>query len=622
MKFSTRLVRLIFSSSFFVLLATPASALEVNPDSLGGHHDSPVFFEMFADSYIELKSAWDNLTLLPEGKVLIPPFETKELGDFTWETGQSWNLSWALRLQDFCYLLPLIEKYGEEHRSFIKNWFLQWDLMHQNQQKPNHGAWENMTTGIRAMILVYFLKKEEGQIPRDQQLITALRSALREHQKFLVDETHFDNNSNHGMWEAIALVELGRLFPDQNLKEMGLSRLLLLARKSVSGQGVHREHSPAYHFVFMNWLLDFSDYLKSIPDLNWDRLPQLEKISQSMMEAAYFLQDHHGNIPLIGDSDEMRLADKFIMKKTRDTDGLFFDKAAGYAIFKDSKRSRARRYITFNIQNLRPELPYHFHNDALAVYFNYDGEVILSDQGKYSYTWSNDRRYFTSCGAHNVIVPPMFLEPGKGLGATWGFGKILLAQNPWFRTASDRIIMGAKLTRNYRFNTLQKWMLFKSLNSDKPVTGKDAEPSQVRQEISKRYKTHTFWVNRRITIPRDKPEFMVEDVVGGDSQVVLVWNIGPDVAAVERLETDSDETGRRYEWLLVTKKRKKFKMTVEVDGEVAADDTTVLIKRGETSPLFGWYAPKFMKKTPSTVILVHLKKPSEVWVTTRLEKVR
>ncbi len=617
------LVRPLIGLCLTVLLVLPVPVLAANPDSPGGHHDSPVFFEMFADEYIEINSSRDNLTLLPEGKVLIPPFEMRELGDFfTWSTGRNWNKSWALRLQDFYYLLPLIETHGENHRNFVKNWFLEWYMMHQDYQKPNNGAWEYMTTGIRAMILVYFLKKEEMREPQDKNLITTLRRSLKEHQKYLVVDSHFDDNSNHGMWEAIALVELDRVFPEPKYKELGLARLLLLVRKSVSKLGVHQEHSPAYHFVFMTWLRDYTVYLKSIPNLNWDKLHKLEKFSQAMLEASYFLQDHHGYIPLIGDSDEQKVADRFVIKKTRDTDGLFFDKESGFAIFKDHKRSRTMRYIIFSIQNRVPQLPHHFHDDALAVYFNYDGEVLLSDQGKYSYTRSDDRKYFVSCGAHNVVVPPSFLKPELSLNLKRGAFGIMLVNSPWFRSTSDRVVMGAKFKKNYRVNDQLPCKLFETPGQEEPAADRNPNHLQDRQPGGRQSSIQTLSVNRRITIPRGKPELLVEDMVSGNSPAVLVWNIGPDVIKLERLEIDALDAGRRFEWRLVTKKRKRFKLTLEVDGEVAADEVTLYIKRGETSPVFGWYAPQFMKKVPSTVILLLLKKPSEVWVTTRLVKIR
>ena len=618
---TTSFVRRLNRSVWIVSLFLPAGAAAVESHARGGHHDSPVFFEKFADAYIELYSSRQNLTLLPGGKVHIPPFEIQELGEFTWSTGSNWNLSWALRLEDFYYLLPMIQVYGDVHRKFLKNWFFEWDVLHQDYQKPNDGAWEYMTTGIRSMILVYLLKQEESRPSRDELFITNLRRSLREHQKFLLVESHFDHDSNHGMWEAIALVELDRVLPNREYKDIGLKRLLLLVGQSVSQPGIHLEHSPAYHFVFLSWLLDYIAYLTSIRDLDWDRLAELERISQTMLEASYFLQDHHGFIPVIGDSDELRVEDRFRVKETRDAGGLFFDKKSGYAVYKDRRKSRLRRYIVFNIQNKKPELPHHFHNDALAVYYNYDGEVILGDQGKYAYTGSDDRSYFTSCSAHNVMVPPSFLEPAAGLGSTAKSGGIILARDPWFRATGGRVVMGGQFRRNYRIEPQLPWKLFEKPRMDGEGGDRD-DPPRKEQVAGSPIMNYTFTVNRRVTIPEREPELTVEDVVGGDSEAVLVWNIGPDVSTLERLETAGPDAGRRYEWQLVTKKRKKFKLTVEIDGKVAENEVSLLIKRGETSPIIGWYAPQFMKKVPAPVILLHLKKPSEVWVTTRLVKVR
>jgi hypothetical protein len=198
----------------------------------------------------------------------------------------------------------------------------------------------------------------------------------------------------------------------------------------------------------------------------------------------------------------------------------------------------------------------------------------------------------------------------------------MLADHPWCRRAPDRIVMGAGCHRRFRVNTALTAKVLASPDSGKGDSGPAAGAAGQAVPGPGQFQDHTFRQNRRITLPRGRPDLVVEDLVSGNSDAVLIWNLGPDVAAWRRLDSDGPDAWRRFEWELTTRKRRKFKLTVDIDGELAPGEVSLHIKRGGTSPVFGWYASQFMQKVPATVIVLWLKKRSDVWVTTRVEKIR
>ena len=606
----------------FLLVYWPDQAAGGTTPPTGDIHKSPVYFEMF-DQFVRAQHIQENFTLLPSGKILIPPFRVKDLGDFSWATGRSLDRSWALRLQDFKYLLPFIKSAKAEHRLFARDWVNNWDEAHRNHQKPSNAAWEAMTSAIRAMVLVYFLKKEELREPKDEVFIALLRRSVKEHQQFLAEGSRFDIDSNHGMWEAVALAELTRVFPSSKFRKTALRRFVGLVGRSVSLQGIHLEHSPGYHYVFLKWLLDNTAYLQSLrgkTDLN---LARMEAIGRKMLVASYFLQDHQGRKPVIGDTNEGEVEKRFRVQSTLDEDGVLFDRTAGYAIYKGNQIAGDRRYVVFNIQNKVPDLPYHFHNDALALYFNYDGEVILGDQGKYSYTWSEDRKYFVSLSAHNVVVPQVFLEPEAGMGFKIGKLGILLVKNPWVETSREQTVFGAKVTHRYRLDPAVSIRLLgpgvgKKMSPDRDVAGVDSSKAVEIKTIERL--ELSFW--RRVRIPTDSSQLIVEDSISGGSPMVLIWNIGSDVEQLEREGAGDKPNQKVYAWQLVTRRGNRFRMTIQVQGGTVADRAEVLVMKGQTEPPFGWYSPSYLEKQPSPVILYLLDEASDLIVTTKVEKIR
>jgi hypothetical protein len=551
-----------------VCLFAPSAGAGANASN--HYHDSPVYFEMFYEAHCD--SA--NLDLLPEGIIHIHPFGIRDVSKFSWVEPEiragATEFSWWVRLESLKHMLPFLRSSNEDHRVFLREWFERWYKHHKNLQAPNQAAWECMTTAIRSMVLVYYLKQADRWIPKDESLIAHLREVLRDHQTFLAKEENFDRKSNHGMWEAIGLFELTRVFPDSSYADLALDRMRFIVEKSVSKMGIHKEHAPGYHFSFLLWLHEYTTYLRSLTDLSWASLEKIEEIFQSMVNAAYFMQDHEGNIPTIGDTDESRVAaDWLLLKNTSDEDGVYFDKEAGYAIYKDRAKSELQRYIVFNIQNRNPGLPYHFHKDALAVYFNCDGEVILGDQGRYEYGHSPERRYFQSFAAHNTIFPLIYLDLSRGVKQSGTVSRSNLVTDPGAELEGDAVV-------------------FTATNSFVKITAR-----------------------RRVVIPKNEFMLKVRDRIVCSALVVLFWNLGADVEEIKQQERpDNDQS--RFEWEIRTKKDKKYLLSISINGQSNKDNISMHVIEGSLHPMIGWYAPGYLKKVPSKTIMLQLRPATQL----------
>lgn len=548
--------------SALALFASNAQAV-VSPPS---YTKSPVFFEMNRDGYVDSV----NADLLPQGKVELVPFGIQNVRVFDWRKHARTDRSWWLRIERFDYLLSSIESDDELHRRTAAKWFMSWYDAHKDGRSPNEGAWEGMIAGYRAMVLVRYLKIEERRKP-PAPILDQLRSAIREHQEFLADIRSFERNSNHGMWNVIGLFETTRVFPNDEYTATALERLTDLTRRSVSKKGIHREHSPSYHFAFMNLLDEYARYLGSLDGWNWDGMSELVDFRDSMERASFYLFDHKGRIPKIGDSGGWLDEELRESIDTSNNPWWFYDPVAGFAIVKDGPPSTRKRYLVFNIQNANNEttLVYHFHRDATAVYYSDDGEIILSDQGRYSYARSRMRDYFVSPAAHNAIFPIEFIE--------YSSGAPYFANRAWIDKGDEGVTFGVTAFGRH--------------------------------------------LTRTVEIPENGDYFVVNDKILGDERFVALWNLGPDVAKSENVRPGTAQEGeQRFRWILTTKRNRRFSIDITIKGNALPDVDTLRKVRGSKDPALGWYATGFETGVKSDVLRLDLSPLGVLQMTTRVEK--
>ena len=521
------------------------------------YEDAPVLFESFHLEYPDTANLW----LMPQGLISLPPLGIEQIDAFDWVNHERNDQSWWIRMERMDYLLPLIESDDEVHEELVHDWIVGWLDAHETKMKPNKGSSDAMGIGIRGCILVRYLAEISRE---DPELAARIEKKILWTQKYLLEKRHFNLVSNHAMWEAMGLFETTRVCPDTSVTRIALDRLLSATELSVSKMGTHKEHSPSYHFHFLHWLDGFVTYLNSL-DIPWrPNLVKMSQINDQMKAVTYFLYDQRLNVPQIGDTDARRYREPPYPVQESDRSVVLYDKEAGYAIYKDREDSDAKRYIFFCIQNQPPKMKYHIHNDRMAVFYSYDGEVIFGDQGRYSYSGSAMRTYMKSASAHNTILPAASLR---------------------HKNTSLELV------------DAPSWV--------------DNEESTMFGAQSKAGEIH-----RDLVIPAAKPSFHVYDRLRRGGAYVLLWNIGPDVESLQGGRGADSDSSRTYRWVLTTKKRREFELLITVSGGNSEKQVEMEVIEGQKDPLLGWYSASYNSAVPIPVIMLRLTPMDEILVAT------
>jgi hypothetical protein len=584
----TRILRnLAFATAAAIVAAGGAGAQEPTPAVQGNHLEHPVYYETYDEPLLPHDA---NLKDLRKGLLTLRHYPAVDVSSFDWTTSETSEYSWWIQVEELRFLLPFIRSGRPEDRDVAESWFKSWYVSHHMNPDANRARWgEAMSAAYRGMVLVYYLKTEELRTQPDDDLVGLLREMIHVHQEYLAEDTHFSRNSNHGMVESMGLLEVTRVFPDSTLERLGLDRMLEITKTSVSSLGVHNEHSPLYHFVFLDWVDRSVEYLDRLPFLDRGLVDELFEYRDRMLGASYYLQDHGGTVAQVGDSDSVLVDERYPRFRVR-TETLrppvLFDREAAYAVYKGNRSDKDRRYVVFANQCDRPVLKYHYHNDALSVYYADDGEVLLGDQGKYEYAHNRERRYFVSPAAHNTVFSK------DELGRRAPRYTIYLADSTSFDQSGEGVSFYGAVRHT------------------------------------------SAYVERTVRVPRGRDGIVVEDVLrwppirSGSERMqfrdvspgfsVIMWNVGPDVTSIERsLAAGAGE----YAWHLTTVSGRRFRLRIAVEGLKDGVQHEVDVVEGGDNPLLGWYSPSMFNKRPRPSIMLFVRTENVARVTSRIHRV-
>lgn len=523
--------------------------------------ESPVFFELYSKAYSDPA----NVDLFREGKIRLHPLGVHIIENFDWRTHTRKDQSWWIRMERFEYMCPIFDSKADLDRAMAKAWVVNWLNIHEQNKQPNQGARDAMGIGMRAMMLARYIRYLEFEEPEERDLIARLRKMMEWHQSFLAQPSHFNTTSNHGLWESMGLFETTRVVPDSAMTMTALKRLMQIVQIGVSGRGLEKEHAVAYHFYFSRWLWQYSEYLQSLDRLRWNDLPALAAAAKRMRDATWYMYDHAGRMPQIGDTDDATV--KKVRERRRGADPVMFDPESGYAIYKDPDDTRNHRYVFFCIQNEKNRLPmpHHVHNDMMAVYYSYDGEVILGDGGRYSYSSSVMRRFFQSSSAHNVIMSARFLAISNSSTS--------LAREVWCEYRKDEVTFGLGFPN--------------------------------------------MMIKRSVEIPRKKAVVRVRDSLDVGEKHVALWNLGMDVSSFGIGEVTVTDGRRVHTFHLGTRRGQHFIMKLSVSGE-NRDPNEIEIIKGSEKPLLGWQSPDYNMSWPVPVICVNVDPNGPIEILTEI----
>jgi hypothetical protein len=289
-------------------------------------------------------------------------------------------------------------------------------------------AWDKHTAAFRALVLVNTYVKLLSDHSLKEPLAGRLRLRLQELGVFLRDPANFEDDYNHGLAEAGALLLIAENFPGFDAapewRATAVARLDGLLEKVLDADGVEVEQSPFYHFYFLTGFWQIYHWAHS----NGVALsPGAELRIQQMLRYAAHIVLPDGHIPMIGSSVDRNL------RKSQDTplyqematmhpgfawvlsagaagtpppETRVLFPASGQAVLRSSfgsaKNFKMQTHVLFDVG---PYRTIHSHLDALAVHYYSAGRTLLPDSGHYTNEPETDGYdYFRGTSAHNTVV--------------------------------------------------------------------------------------------------------------------------------------------------------------------------------------------------------------------------
>jgi len=275
-------------------------------------------------------------------------------------------------------------------------------------------SWYDMSVGQRSNKLSYILDRilrEHTQIfgieHAKYQDILKLIITAEVHFVELMEESILATHSNHGLFQMAGLLALGSslIFMDKSTDAVEFANQMIekMLDDHFSQDGLHKEHSPNYHFLLTN-------YLHQLLETGWitkggtieSRLVRAEEISS-------FLVMPNGELLPFSDTKRVNAIDLASFNLHRDVGGnvcsphgLQVFPSGGLVIHSiHDSQGYAKDHLAFNAQFHSRQ---HKHADHLSLNYCMNGKPMIIDSGTFSYQYDQpERMYIESTRAHNTV---------------------------------------------------------------------------------------------------------------------------------------------------------------------------------------------------------------------------
>jgi len=366
------------------------------------------------------------------------------------------------------YLLNAYEETEEATYLIHAKWFINSWMEHNPNPNDysNKAAWDDHSTANRILTFIYFWDHYRDSEIFDAEFANTFLNSLRNHGQFTVKDSNYQWNNNHGIFQDRALIQLAVLFPifedSDEWKNVAFSRLSIHLETGVTSSGVHKEHSPGYHYLVLGLFMSISSFCHHYNVVNLE----IDTAIYRMQEYLVHITKPDGTIPMVGDSNadfvlgisQSDITNEHLLHLVSDgIDGVEIEQDsvvyedAGIAIFKnDWDDSTPIYFALFNRFHSRT----HKHNDDLSFVLTYNDTDFFVDSGKYNYAEDDPFRiHIRSVFAHNAISIDGesydVSDPSNVGKAT--IEDFSISTNFSFVKASHTLFEGVKVTRSVIF---------------------------------------------------------------------------------------------------------------------------------------------------------------------------
>jgi len=317
-------------------------------------------------------------------------------------------------IQGFGMLRGLVGAFDDyadkaEIAEYFMGFFRDWLAAHegeapvmQESRMPSDYSRYDMAVGFRAATLAFFLSRARFfGIALSDGDHAALGALTDWHIAYLTNENNISDN-NHGIYELHGLMALAKAAatpdnPRDAEAQFALRQMEKLIRSQFDDHGIHKEHSPSYHFMATD---KFDEAVSSGWYAGSEVIPA--RILQAKAQFAWLL-DPAGKHICVGDSAGRRPGFPLAPRGGEKT-GLIVPptSASGYFIARSCENTplaEASMACLFGAYHSKT----HKHRDCLSLEWFDKGKKIICDSGKYGYFSDKYRMYFLSARAHNSV---------------------------------------------------------------------------------------------------------------------------------------------------------------------------------------------------------------------------
>jgi hypothetical protein len=353
--------------------------------------------------------------------------------------------------------------YLEKAQWFIDSW------MEHNPNRwhqASHKAWADHSTANRITTFIYFWDHYRNSETFDNEFANKFLNVLRMHGEYTAKNWYYTWESNHGIFQDRALMQLAVLFPNFERSgewlETSISRLSFHLETDVTPSGVHKEHSTGYHYIVLILFMSISEFNLHYNISN----DKLDSMIYKMQEYLVRIAKPDGTIPVVGDSapyyvlgiSESQITNEHLLylvsngnkgEKIVEDSAVYQD--AGVAILKNNWDTAPPLYFAlFNAFHSGA----HKQSDDLSFVLTYQQTDYFVDSGKYNDDLKDPyRKFMRSVFAHNSIT-----VDDRSYSASYpdNFGKsviehFVIASNYSYVKASHTLYEGVKITRSVVF---------------------------------------------------------------------------------------------------------------------------------------------------------------------------
>ena len=408
-------------------------------------------------------------------------------------------------------------------------------------------AWYDMAIGMRVYRIAYLLDliaHGVGKVPYKAEFDTLFRSMIF-HQELLSQPGVFRAHNNHGFYQALGQAAASRRFAMvpgfEVYADLAQQRLKAIVERSFFPSGVHKEHSPGYHYMVLRSLVG-AVRANLIADESTDAL-----VHRARDVLPWMLQPNGVLVPIgdteaanspkgVGDFGGTELRE-FIRSNGRDVAAehgvaAYYD--AGY-VFARIQHPPSPEFASYFAQIAGFHSRTHKHADHLSFVWMEGQTEILVDAGKYGYAgktspgdehynegfyYSDPKRvYVETTRAHNTVEIDDKDIPRKGVTPFGSALKYAAEQNGLVVTACE--MRPLRFVRHHRTIVLKPAQFIMVWDW---LTDQEGAQHKFRQ---------WFHLSPRWAAKRNDRSYAATNTADGTSRVLSVASFFPDVEPTE-----------------------------------------------------------------------------------------